>query len=250
MTVELYGMRFSPYSEKARWALDHHGIAYRWHEHVPMMGELPLRMRAGSIGKKASVPLAIDGERVLRDSLEIARYADEVGQGAPLLADDPAVQAWDARSGRALGAGRVIVLRRSLEDREALRDSLPPWMPGFMRAVATPLAASGSRFVLRKYGGEATPYEDAVAAMRAELEGLRAGLAGRPTLMPMFSHADIAMAVVIQMISPVDDRYIRLGPGRRRAWTEPTLARDFADLVQWRDRLYAERRGERAAKAA
>ena len=246
MTLHLYGMRFSPYSEKARWALDHHNVVYRWHEHVPMMGELALRMRAGSLGKKASVPMAIDGDTVFRDSLAIAQYADQVGTGAPLLADDAAVQAWDARSSTALGAGRVHVLKRSLADREALRDSLPPWMPAFLRGAATPLAASGSRFVLRKYGGEGVDLDAAVATMRAELTALRAALGGRATILPMFSHADIAMAVVLQMVSPVDERFIRLGPGRRRAWTEPTLSREFADLVEWRDRLYAAKRGHLA----
>src|SRR5580693_10652149 len=75
MTLQLYGMRFSPYSEKARWALDHHRVSFQWHEHVPMAGELALRMRAGSLGKKASVPLAVDGDVVLRDSVAIARHA-------------------------------------------------------------------------------------------------------------------------------------------------------------------------------
>ena len=242
MALQLYGMSFSPYSEKARWALDHHGVAYEWHEHVPMLGERALRRRAGTPGKTASVPLAIDGETVFGDSLAIAQHADQVGSGAPLLADDAVVIEWDARSATALGAGRVHVLKRSLADREALRDSLPAWIPGFLRGAMTPVAASGSRFVLRKYGGEGTDLDAAVAAMRAELAALRAALGGRATILPMFSHADIAMAVVLQMVSPVDERFIALGPGRRRAWTEPTLSREFADLVEWRDRLYAERR--------
>jgi glutathione S-transferase len=75
-----------------------------------------------------------------------------------------------------------------------------------------PLAASASRFLLRKYDAAGTG-------------------------------VDLTMAVVLQMVSPVDDRFIRLGPARRRAWTEPTLASEFADLVEWRDRLYAEERG-------
>src|SRR5579871_5769917 len=72
MALQLYGMSFTPYSERARWALDHHRVPYEWHEHVPMVGERSLRKRAGGQGK-ASVPLALDGETVLRDSLAIAR---------------------------------------------------------------------------------------------------------------------------------------------------------------------------------
>ena len=49
----------------------------------------------------------------------------------------------------------------------------------------------------------------------------------------------MAMAVVLQVVSPVDPAYIRLGPALRRAWTEPVLAREHADLVAWKDALYA-----------
>jgi hypothetical protein len=40
----------------------------------------------------------------------------------------------------------------------------------------------------------------------------------------------------------VDDPLIPLDAARRRSWTEPTLAGEYADLVAWRDRLYASRR--------
>src|SRR5262245_44456729 len=41
----LLGAFYSPWTERARWALDHHGIAYRFEEHVPVVGELALRRR-------------------------------------------------------------------------------------------------------------------------------------------------------------------------------------------------------------
>jgi glutathione S-transferase len=244
MAIDLYGMSFSPYSEKARWALTHHRLAYRWHEHVPMVGEIPLRIRAGSIGKKASVPLAVDGDVVLRDSLSIARHAERTGTGAPLRPDDPLSKEWDEKSTAALGAGRVLVVLRGLADREALRESLPGWFPGFLRGIGTPIAASASRFLLRKYGADGVSEQEARETMRRQLFAMRGALGGRPTLGPSFSYADLTMAVVLQMVSPVDDRYIRLGPARRRAWTDDLLSREFADLVAWRDRIYREHRGE------
>ena len=42
----LYGLTQSAWTEKARWALEHHGIAYRYHEHVPVLGEVLLRLKA------------------------------------------------------------------------------------------------------------------------------------------------------------------------------------------------------------
>jgi glutathione S-transferase len=102
-----------------------------------------------------------------------------------------------------------------------------------------------TRFVARKYGADAVAQADAMAAMREALGALRAALRGRDNVLDGFSYADVAMAVVLQMVSPVDSAYIPLGPARRRAWTEPTLAKDYADLLEWRDALYTSRRGRR-----
>jgi glutathione S-transferase len=242
MTLRLYGMSFSPYSEKARWALDHHGITYEWHEHVPMVGERKLRKAAGAVAGKVSVPLAIDGNAVLRDSLAIARHAERLGRGAALFTNATAVETWAARSDEALGAARCLLLARTLVDRQALRDSLPGWVPGLLRGLATPLAARATRFIARKYGAEGVAPEVSTAKLRAVLAAMRKALRSRDTILDGFSYADIAMAVVIQMICPVAEQYIALGPARRRAWTEPTLAGEYADLVAWRDAVYAKRR--------
>ena len=114
MTLQLFGMSFSPYSEKARWALDHHRVPFRWREHVPMAGELALRLRAGSLGKKASVPLAVDGDVVLRDSAAIARHAEKIGKGASLAPDDPLAHEWDEGARRRSARGVCSSIRRSL----------------------------------------------------------------------------------------------------------------------------------------
>jgi glutathione S-transferase len=86
----LYGLSQSPWTEKARWALDHHSVAYRYHEHVPVLGELLLRAKARSRprGTKASVPLLTDGDAVLCSSLAIARHAESIGRGDPLASAD------------------------------------------------------------------------------------------------------------------------------------------------------------------
>ena len=53
-----------------------------------------------------------------------------------------------------------------------------------------------------------------------------------------FSFADVAMAVALQFVEPVADRYIRLGPATRRAWTNERFRHDYADLLAWRDMVY------------
>jgi glutathione S-transferase len=240
MPLEVYGMAFSPYSEKARWALDHHKVDYAWHEHAPMIGERALRKRSGRA--KASVPMAVDGDAVLHDSLAIAKHAEKVGKGARLFTNDAAVATWVARSDESLGAARVLLFGRLLQDRAALRESLPPWVPGPLRGLATPLAARGTRFLARKHGAQGVGAEDAESKLREGLAAMQRVLATRDTILDGFSFADIAMAVVLQMIAPVADEYIALGPARRRAWSEPALAKEFADVVEWRDAVYAKRR--------
>ncbi|MGK0289520.1 MAG: hypothetical protein ACI86H_000965 [bacterium] len=55
-------------------------------------------------------------------------------------------------------------------------------------------------------------------------------------------YADITMAVAIQMIKPVDAKIISIGKNFRKCWTQDKLAKEFSDLLQWRDELYEEYR--------
>jgi glutathione S-transferase len=50
------------------------------------------------------------------------------------------------------------------------------------------------------------------------------------------------MAVMLQFVEPVSDRFIPLDPRTRRAWQDPVLAREYTDLLEWRDGLYERHR--------
>ncbi len=66
---------FSHFCEKARWALDAAGVAYAEQGHVPGLHRWAVR-RAGS--HRTSVPvLVVDGGRVLCESSDIVRFADD-----------------------------------------------------------------------------------------------------------------------------------------------------------------------------
>ena len=66
----LIHLPYSPWSQKARWALDHHGIAYRTQKYLPMLGEPYLRWRTGRWRRRATVPvLAYDSARVFCEAL-------------------------------------------------------------------------------------------------------------------------------------------------------------------------------------
>src|SRR5215218_860578 len=112
---------FSPWSEKARWALDHHRVAYVSREHYPLIGELPLRLRARRLRGRVSTPMLLSPEGALLDSFEIARYAERQGDGPPLFPPEhgEAITAWNARSDAALRGARVLFIERLGRSRAA-----------------------------------------------------------------------------------------------------------------------------------
>ncbi|WP_226994123.1 glutathione S-transferase N-terminal domain-containing protein [Myxococcus hansupus] len=126
----LYGLSYSGWTEKARWALDHHRVAYRYHEHLPLLGEPLLRWRTPR-GTRPAVPLLIDDGEAFPGSFTIARRAEELGQGEPLFsaADLPAIQRWEADSEQVLSAARARVVARLIQNPQAQAESLPAFLP-------------------------------------------------------------------------------------------------------------------------
>lgn len=237
---------YSPWSEKARWAIDHHGIDVERREHLLLVGEAALRLRARKLRGKVSVPLLLDGDGGdLGDSFAIARWAEARGGGPPLFpaGKEAEVETWNRRSEAVLYAGRVRTAARVVSDPEALRESLPALFRNLGPASAA-FGRLGARFLSRKYGYEVG--EEALRAheqtMREELARLVEALGGGDYLLGGFSYADVAMAVALQFVSPVADEFIRLGERSRAAWTEPELSKTFGDLLAWRDRVYARHR--------
>src|SRR5689334_2779086 len=75
-TPTLVSLSYSPFSERARWALDHHRIGYQVVNHVPVLGELRLRRLAKGKQGRVTAPVLIANGAALCDSWDIARYAD------------------------------------------------------------------------------------------------------------------------------------------------------------------------------
>ncbi len=239
--ARLIGLAVSPWSEKAKWALAHHRVSYRYVEYVPMLGALHLRFLTGRFRGKVTVPVYVDEKTVLSDSLEIARYADEHGSGTPLFPSHE-VEAWNVESEAALAAGRALTLVRVKADKAAQREQLPPFIPEALRGPARPMASLGITYVLRKYGAGSESADAHRATLRRVLEATRARLAGKEYLLGEFSYADIVMAVVFQFVKPVDERFFPLGPHTRAAFTLDEFVAEFPDLLAWRDRVYLRHR--------
>jgi glutathione S-transferase len=240
----LIALHYSPWTEKARWALDHHHVPYRLEHHVPMLGEPALRLRTGRLGGPATVPVLIDGEGAIFDSFAIARHAERNGSGSPLFpaAHLAEITRWNDRSDEALAAGRALVVTRIAASREAQTESLPGFIPAAIRPALAGMAQLGVRYLASKYS-ISRDLDRAEATAASTLDEIRAALAGRAYLLDgELTYADIAAAMVLQIVRPVRDAFIRLRPATRACWTTPALERRYGDLLDWRDQLYDKHR--------
>lgn len=244
----LVHLSISPWSERARWVLDHHGIERTSVAHTPVIGERRLRKLVGPNHRPATVPVLVlpDG-RVLTDSWQIAEHAERVGTGSPLLPPEhlEAIRQWNDRAERVMARARVLVIAGMLTSDASLDASMPPGVPPWARKLARPLSRWSFRWFARKYAADLGNLGAHEQAVRDGLLALREALAGKPYIFDSFTYADIVLTNLVQGVVPVADEYLRTGAAARRAWTNPGLASEFADLVQWRDDLYRNHRRKR-----
>lgn len=253
---EFVSLIFSPWSEKARWALDHHRVAYKKTAFQPLLSEPGLKLRMRRFGK-LSVPLLYDGERWITDSYDIARWADDHGEGDPLQTDRPEVERFNALSERALEHARAIGLVRILDHKTWALGLVPKNLRPLLGPLALPVARNGIKRTLRKYNSLAIPLDERRARFVDLLEELREALGDGDdttearTLLDRFSYADIAVAQIFQMIEPKNIGGFRISSEGREGYRDPELAARFADLAAWRDALYRDHRpGPSAVKKA
>ncbi len=245
MKPQLLHLSSSPWSERARWALQSRRVDYQPRTYKPLLGEPELRWRLRKWSGPVSVPVLLTADGALGDSWQIAQFAARHGSGPELFpaADLARIEAWNTLSEQGLAAGRALSLARVLRDPAALAELLPPALRGVpgMEAVA----AGGVRRTLAKYGASAEGNTEALAAV---LEKLRDDLAHSPstatprTLLAEFSYADITMAQVLVFVRPPATG-LKIGRANRAAFDDAALATRFADLLAWRDALYAQYRG-------
>jgi glutathione S-transferase len=232
----------SPWSEKARWALDHHGVEYKLVEHVPMVFEPVLRIWSRDLRRKITVPILFDESHTFSDSLAIAERAEEVGRGSPLFPRSHLAEivGWNEVAERIMWAGRARAMERMLQNKQSLVEQLPPFLRPGGRALL-PLAKAGAAFVRSKHVPRTTSPAELEAAMTAGLDKARAALATSAYLTGgAFTFADVAIACALGFVVP--PARLPLGPATRDVFSDPKLASVYADLVAWRDRLIEHHR--------
>jgi len=249
MTAFLVQLPYSPWSLRARWALEHHHIDFRPVMHLPMIAEPALRAVWAVLRRdptklfaKATVPILVDGGELYGNSLEIAEHADAVGTDTKLIpeASRSEVLSWIDAADRMLEAGRMRLMDRLIASDAALRELLPPPLRS-LGPLGIATARMSSKYVKSKYvldPPRAAP--ELEAAMDAVLERVDKKIASHPYLVGDFSLADIAIAGALDMVAPRPAT--PLGPENRKVWTEAHLAAAHPVAMAYRDRVFAERR--------
>lgn len=247
----LIHLPYSPWSERARWALDARQLPHQRKVYLPLVGELALKSQIGW-AQKASVPVLLTDSGPLSDGLSIAHFAEERGSGATLFpaGREADVAMWYARGNTGLDAARGLALPRMLRNPEALLEMIPKGLRPAAPFGAVALSRFGVARTIRKYNalaGEAQYMSDLREVLSQLRNTLRAtqGQAGEgpATLLGTFSFADIAAAQVLVAVGPHNGPYLRIGHASKRCWTIPEFAEEYGDLLTWRDALYARYRG-------
>ena len=242
MTATLLGLPYSPWTERARWALDHHHVSYDFEYYMLLLGEPGLRIRLRDFKNKVTVPIFFGDEgNVIRDSWAIAEWADAQHANTPLFPSEfrPQITSFFVKVEAAVQAGRGLVTAATGKSQQALVESTPSFIP---KALRHAVALSGAPLFKLKYG-----LTDAdLATQRATVEALATELDGQLSVgsfvFEKFSFADILAATFVQGVKPVDNRFIHMGEGMRAAWTLPDADARFPNLIAWRDAIYETHR--------
>jgi glutathione S-transferase len=204
--LRLITIPISHYCEKARWALDRAGIAYREERHVQLVHRVAARRAGGG----STVPVLVTDGGVLGESSEILTWVDErtpaerrlfhaEGGSAARAEVDALCRRFDDQLGP---TGRRLIYVHVLQQRKLAlsfnNTGVPAWEDRTLR-LTWPLAAEGVRRALGIRPGMEVDDERAVWA---ELDFVGERLAdGRPFLCgDAFGAADLTFAA---LASPV-----------------------------------------------
>jgi len=246
----LFTMAISHYCEKARWALDWHGVPYV--EEVWAIG--PHRILAQHHGAPAgTLPILSDGKMVVQGSGDIIDWADEHGRVGDGLTPAHAREI-EQRADAVIG-----VHVRRLAYAEMLPRHAHLVKAGFSQRLSVAQRLAGTvmwpvtrRLMMRMMDIRPEAASESRAILDSELDWLDRELAdGRPYLAgDRFSRADIAVAALLAPLARPKEMPVFHGLA-----VPPAL---MADYERWRERpvmrfvarQYCENREPRTAQCA
>jgi glutathione S-transferase len=257
----LISIPFSHYNEKARWALERFGVAYRETKWMPLLhAPVVLAATRGRVGRpdrvstRFSTPVLVTGEGPpICDSSEIVRFvSDRFAPPSESLYPTDEVAELEARFGTELGphtrriAYDVVLQQRGMLQRIA-ENNVGRTQSFFFRALA-PLVERGVAKALRVVP-EAV--ERSIARVREEMAWVSRRLDGRKWLVgDRFTAADLAFAcmAVPAVLPSRADGFGAWLPGIEELPPEPAaLIRELRDTPAGRFalRLFREERRSR-----
>jgi glutathione S-transferase len=244
VTAKLITIPFSHYCEKARWALDRCSVKYEEDGHLPLFHYLANR-RAGA---RRTVPVVVDGERLITDSTEIIAWADARKPGTLIPTGDKRAEALaledelDRQLGPATRRWAYFHLLPRTDLDHVITRGVPRWQVMALK-VARPLAVGLLKRGLRidAAGAERSrqKIEDMFAKIAARIADGRRYLMGE-----RFTVADLTFAALASpVLLPREHPFGLPQP-------EEFPAASKTQLLAWRDsiagrfglRIYAEHR--------
>lgn len=243
--LELYQFELSQYAEKVRLILDYKGLPYRKIEVTPGIGQVELFRMTG----QRKVPVLKDGNQIIVDSTEIAKYLDRTYPDRPLIPTDPKqrglclmMEEWADES---IGIKSRKALFGAVSQNQNLRKSLlPPDTPDILKNLVEVVPTDALNVLGFGIGYGSDAVNSAQADLKQDLEALCLLLADSPYLVgDQPTLADLAVAGLSLLIKFPDGPYLNL-PATLRGKGVPGLADSvvYEPFFAWRDRLYAQYR--------
>jgi glutathione S-transferase len=223
----------SHYCEKARWALQWHGIAFEEVTWPPGLHRV-LAARAGA--KASSLPLLIDGSEAVEGSGAIVdwaeRNADDPGRSLTPSADFDAAAAIERRADEVIGPHVRRLAYAALLPRhaDAVRRIMFPSAVGWHRVAGNLTWPVAWRLIMTSYDIGPHAAAESRAALETELDWIDGLLAdGRPYLAgDRFSRADLTVASLLAGFARPEEMPVY------RDMAMPEALAD--DVRRWRER--------------
>ena len=243
--IELYQFELSQYSEKVRLILDYKGLAYRKIEVTPGIGQVELFQMSG----QRKVPVLKDGNQIIADSTEIAKYLDRQYPERPLIPTDPKqrglcllIEEWADES---IGVKSRKALFGALSQDQNFRKSLlPSATPDIVKSLVEVVPNDVLAVLGFGVGYGPDVVKSAEADLKQDLESLCLLLSDSPYLVEdKPTLADLAVASLSILLKFPAGPYLEL-PATLRGKGIPGLADSvvYEPFFTWRDRLYAQYR--------
>lgn len=178
-TRVLYQFPISHYCEKARWLLDHKGLAYVERNLLPGPHRLFTRARAGV----NTLPVLRDGKRLVGDSTRIAYYLDKYYPNNPLVPDDAEQRQQVIELEQQFDRYGVHVRRwlygQLLGRPEVMQAMFGPYrLPGMVQRLLVPVTEKG---VARLYRVSAEPVAHSFQRLQEGLALIEKRIQGNPS---------------------------------------------------------------------